>query len=183
MSRTSVAGGLALATLLTTLASCGGATPTRRVDPSPAEVAFVSAAEALQADVCGCTDLSCLAQVVSDRWEPTFGAAPDGLDLTDAGAARYARAYLGAQRCYKAYIDGPLRGESKAALADVNVLRDRACACADQACLTEVTADFIALSERHKATKGTDRDVEQFKAAVDEMQACVAAVAAPAAID
>jgi hypothetical protein len=177
---------LACAPLAAALLACGGTTPPPAPpapEPSEAERKLVAEAEALAADVCACKDLECLVAAVDDRWAPTFQEPPIDLVLTDPGAARYARAYLGTSSCVRKLTGDAEAGggagfsdATNAAIADLTAIRDRACACKDLACTDKVMEDFMALGERHKDTKGSDRAVEQFKDLFEQMQECIAQV-------
>ncbi len=177
----------ACAPLAAALLACGGNTPPPAPpapEPSEAERKLVAEAEALAADVCACKDVECLASAIDGRWSPAFQDTPMDLTLTDAGAARYARAYLGTSVCVRkltAEPDGAGEGSSdasRAAIADMRALRDQACSCKDMACIDRVMEDFVALGERHKDTKASDAAVEEFSAMFEEMQACIATVQA-----
>jgi hypothetical protein len=161
-----------LATLLLLLAACGGkAKPASAPALVGEEKRLVEEAEAMSAAVCACKDLGCVVEA-REGFSDGLGATTPAFEITDEGARRWGKAMLESHRCMLTAV-GTLSPESQQALDELGVLRDRACACADTTCTDAVMTDFMALGERHKNTKGSDRMVEQFKATFEEMTACV----------
>ena len=59
------------------------------------------------------------------------------------------------------------------ALAELEALRDFACACKDQACAEKATADFDAWAQKYADTKGTQEQSDQAAKIAGDIQECV----------
>lgn len=126
------------------------------------------AAKDLRARACACADDDCYTEVGAafDQWKIDHGEASMtprvGRELQETLTEFFA--------CSPTYIPA----EAQRALDELAALRDRGCACRDEACAQHVYDGFVDLAARHKDTKGSDASIEEFRLVYGELATCLA---------
>ncbi len=122
--------------------------------------------KALRTRACECADAACRneARAAFTQW-----LADHGQDSTSARI----RAELGEVGVELAACLPSDPAAPAAAVAEVERLREQACACSNARCADQVWANLGELSERHAETIASDEEVARFQAALDTLQACV----------
>jgi hypothetical protein len=140
-------------------AACGGsakpepAAPCNEAPPRTQKVANEADLDALRERFCECgEDRACHAAMIAE------------LQTTLAPVWLAADFESKLEGCYIA--DGATR--------ELQVLRDRACACRDVACAEALQRDFDAFLEKHKDTKGSQKQAEEVGKLAGEMSECLA---------
>ncbi len=58
-------------------------------------------------------------------------------------------------------------------LGELTVLKDKMCACTDQACAEQVTEDMMRLGERHQDTRATEAEMHAARAITEDLVNCM----------
>ena len=130
--------------------------------------AYIDRLTEVEAAMCACQDTRC-----TDRAFGGLGPEVVAIEvhLAEDEALRASRApfYDRIEACLKPISDA-VSGE---AIAELTVLRDQACACADAACADRVQADFDAFLMKHRDTTGSQEAAETIGRVAGEMSACL----------
>jgi hypothetical protein len=150
-----------------------GEPPRARLDEAIAKLS------ALRDRTCACKDLAC-AEAVQQELEPLELAYADVKD-DPALEARARPVFEALVACHDRLEAAQAPSRSSQAIDELRTLRDRACACKDEACGVAVLDDLTALGTRYKDDRPSDDLAALAKQIAEQLMECVAKVTPPGA--
>lgn len=145
-----------------------GEPPRGRLDEAVAKLS------ALRDRTCACQDLAC-AEAVQRELEPLEREYADVKD-DPALEARARPVFEALVACHDRLEVAQAPSRSSQAIDELRALRDRACACKDNACGVAVLDDLTALGGKYKDDKPSDDLAALAKQIAEQLVECVAAV-------
>lgn len=145
--------------------------PTAPAGPDDeAQVAEANVAwfEGKVAAICACADRSCASELNREigDWMPAhFGEAR----LDEAQRQRLRDAGLRTQACLAAESE---ISKAAQAIIDMRAIETRMCACADAACVKQVSEEFETLAKLNENTKASASEIQEAAAVVGRITEC-----------